>query len=437
MTEANHLWCERAWVGDQVLERVAITCDAGGVITSVSPGSDPGGARILSGLVFPGFANTHSHAFHRALRGRTHEHGSFWTWREAMYRLANRLDPSSYLDLATATYAEMVLAGFSTVGEFHYLHHQPSGEPYDNPNEMAELLRDAAKRAGIRLTLLDACYLTGGIGEPLNQYQMRFGDGDAGRWAERFTLLKPDENTVIGAAVHSVRAVPADQLSAVAKAVPRQPLHVHVSEQAKENEECRAVYRVTPAQLLYDQSVLGPFTTAIHATHLARNDIGLLAGSGSGACICPTTERDLGDGVGPVDDMARAGSPISLGTDQHAVVDPFEEMRGLEMNVRLITGERGIFDPAVLVAAATTAGHRALGWPSNGRISVGSSCDLVSVDLDSVRTAGSEPAQAIMTATSADVRTVVIGGREIVNEGRHEIGDVARMMEKAVNSLWA
>jgi formiminoglutamate deiminase len=265
---------------------------------------------------------------------------------------------------------------------------------------------------------------------------LRFGDRDAQGWAERFSLMKPDENTVIGGAIHSVRAVPADQMSTVVKAVNGRPIHVHVSEQVKENEECQAAYRVTPTQLLYDHAVLGPATTAIHATHLTRNDIALLGGSGSGACMCPTTERDLGDGVGPVDELARDGAPISLGTDQHVFVDPFEEMRGLEMNLRITTGERVILDPSTLVTAATTAGHRALGWPTSGNIAVGNACDLVAIDLESVRNAGADPAQVVVTASAADVHTVIAGGRAIVTDRQHEIGDVAQLLEKAISPLW-
>ncbi|HKY46737.1 MAG TPA: amidohydrolase family protein, partial [Acidimicrobiia bacterium] len=182
-------WCEFAFVGGNTERGVRVTCDDDGSIAEVSIGTEQGGASVLAGVVLPGFANTHSHAFHRALRGRTNARGSFWTWREEMYRIANRLDPDTYLELATATYAEMVMAGFTAVGEFHYLHHQPDGTPYSDPNHMGEVLKEAAKRAGIRLTLLDTCYLSGGIGQPLRPEQVRFGDGNVDRWAERSSML--------------------------------------------------------------------------------------------------------------------------------------------------------------------------------------------------------------------------------------------------------
>jgi formiminoglutamate deiminase len=228
-------WCEFAFVRGSTEPGVKVSCGDDGSITEVSIGVAQDGASVLAGVVLPGFANTHSHAFHRALRGRTHARGSFWSWREEMYRIANRLDPETYLKLATATYAEMVMAGFTVVGEFHYLHHQPDGTHYSDPNHMGEVLREAAKRAGIRLTLLDSCYLSGGIGQPLRPEQMRFGDGNVDQWADRISRLVADENTRTGAALHSVRAVPAEAMPTVAEAAAGRPLHVHLSEQSQEN----------------------------------------------------------------------------------------------------------------------------------------------------------------------------------------------------------
>ena len=353
-----------------------------------------------------------------------------------MYRIANLLDPETYLELATATYAEMVMAGFTAVGEFHYLHHQPDGTPYSDPNHMGEVLREAARRAGIRLTLLDTCYLSGGIGQPLRPEQIRFGDGNAARWAERMSALSDDENTRIGSALHSVRAVPEEAMSTVAAAAPSRPLHVHVSEQLQENGECLAIYGATPTELLDNHGVLGPRTTAIHATHVEPADIALLASTSTGVCLCPTTERDLGDGIGSGFALDQAGVAISLGTDQHVSIDAFEEMRGIEMDQRLKEQARGLFPPDQLIRISSEHGHRALGWPNGGRIAVGSPCDLVAVDLDSVRTSGSEPEQVVMAATSADVRTVVVGGRVMVSEGKHQVSNVPRILREAITPLW-
>src|SRR5680860_891041 len=269
---------------------------AGGRFTAVRPESSPGDAQVLPGVVLPGFANAHSHAFHRALRGRTHDGGgTFWTWRERMYAVAAQLDPDSYLALATATYAEMALAGITTVGEFHYLHHAPGGASYDDPNAMGEALRQAAADAGIRLTLLDTCYVAGGLDatghSPLDKTQLRFGDGDAARWAERVAGLAESDGMRVGAAIHSVRAVPSDQLGVVARAAAGRPLHVHLSEQPAENEACQGFYDMTPTALLDVEGVLGPRTTVVHATHLTDADIATLGSAGTTVCRCPTTER--------------------------------------------------------------------------------------------------------------------------------------------------
>lgn len=432
----NTFWCEFAFVDGNTERGVKVNCDDDGSITEVSIGAEQGGASVLMGVVLPGFANTHSHAFHRALRGRTNARGSFWTWREEMYRIANRLDPDTYLDLATATYAEMVMAGFTAVGEFHYLHHQPDGTPYSDPNQMGDVLKEAAKRAGIRLTLLDTCYLSGGIGQPLRPEQLRFGDGNVDRWAERSSRLTADENTRIGAAIHSVRAVPADAMPKVAEAASGRPLHVHLSEQPQENGECLAIYGVTPSELLSREGILGAETTAVHATHIEASDIALLSSSATGVCLCPTTERDLGDGIDSGFALDQAGVRISLGTDQHVAIDAFEEMRGIEMNQRLTEHARGLFPSDHLIRISSENSHRALGWPHGGRIAVGAPCDLVAVDLDSVRTSGSEPDQIVMAATAADVLTVIVGGREIVAQGQHQVSNVPRILREAITPLW-
>ncbi|NUT91540.1 MAG: amidohydrolase family protein, partial [Saccharothrix sp.] len=216
-------WCERAWLPDGVASRVLVRADRGRIVSVSTVDTIPLGCERLYGMVFPGFANAHSHAFHRGLRGRTHgDGGTFWTWRDRMYELASSLTPDSYLRLARAVYAEMAVAGVTAVGEFHYLH--------DGGNEMGEALRQAALDAGIRITLLDACYLAGGIGQPVTGVQERFSDGTGERWAARVSDLREDDNTRVGAAIHSVRAVPRETLSLVAGAFPDRPLHVHLSE---------------------------------------------------------------------------------------------------------------------------------------------------------------------------------------------------------------
>ncbi|MFF0526343.1 formimidoylglutamate deiminase [Actinomadura nitritigenes] len=437
-----------AWLGDGVAADVLIEAD-GERITSLTRGVPaPPRAQHLPGLTLPGLANAHSHAFHRALRSRVQTNrGTFWTWREQMYRVADRLDPDSYRALARAVYAEMALAGISCVGEFHYLHHRPGGAPYDAPNAMGEALIAAAADAGIRITLLDTCYLTGGIGQPLKGPQLRFGDGTAGNWARRVDTLYEQTDKAgrlharVGAAIHSVRAVPREQVRAVASWAKehRAPLHVHLSEQPAENTACLGAYGVTPARLLAEAGALGPLSTAVHATHLTGDDIGLLGATTTGVCMCPTTERDLADGIGPARGLADAGAPICLGSDQHAVVDLFEEARAVELDERLRTRVRGHWTAGELLAAATSNGHYALGWPEAGRLEPGAYADLVTVALDSVRTAGAGPAHAaeaaVFAATAADVRHVVVSGRQIVHDGRHLlVDDVPGALAAAVES---
>lgn len=416
--------CAAAWLPDGVHERVLVSCTEDGRIASVESDVDESaGAELLAGMVFPGFANTHSHAFHRALRGRTHDRsGTFWTWRETMYRVAEGLDPDSYHALATRVFTEMVLAGYTCVGEFHYLHHGPGGARYTDPNAMGQALVRAAERAGIRLTLLDTCYLAGGIDEPLAGAQLRFGDGDVDAWAERVSSLTvPADRVRLGAAIHSVRAVPVKALWQVAAWAEERdaPLHVHLSEQPAENAACQAAYGCSPTELLSKHGALHRRTTAVHATHLTAGDIRLLGRARATACFCPTTEADLADGIGPARELADTGATLALGSDQHAVIDPFAEARALEYGERLRTGRRGRFSPAELVAAGTVGGHAALGWSDAGRIAVGAPADLVAVRMDGPRTEGCLPEQVIMAASAADVHTVVIGGRVVVREGRH------------------
>jgi formiminoglutamate deiminase len=436
---------EWAWLGPErgVAERVLVEVE-GDRVAAVTEGVDPpAGSTRLGGVTIPGLANGHSHAFHRALRGRTHRvGGDFWSWRELMYQVAGALDPDRYLELATAAYAEMALAGITAVGEFHYLHHDPAGRPYADPNRMGEALAEAAGRAGIRLTLIDTCYLRAGLdGRPLGGAQVRFGDGDAEAWAERAGAVAERPGLRVAAGIHSVRAVDEAAMATVAAwaADRRAPLHLHLSEQRAENEACLAATGRTPAALASSAGVLGPRTTAVHATHLTGDDVALLGASGTAVCLCPTTERDLADGIGPALALAGAGSPLCLGSDSHAVVDLFEEARAVELDERLASGRRGNHRPADLLAAATGTGMAALGWDA-GRLAPGHLADLVTVGLDSVRLAGARPAEAVdhlvFAAAAADVTSVVASGRRIVADGRHLlVGDVPAALGRAIAAL--
>jgi formiminoglutamate deiminase len=413
---------------------------AGGRITAVRPDSTPAADAVrLPGLTLPGFADAHSHAFHRALRGRTQDgRGTFWTWRDRMYALAARLDPDAYHRLARALFAELALAGISCVGEFHYLHHAPDGKPYADPNAMGSALVQAAHEAGIRITLLDTVYLASSVdGAPLTGVQERFGDGSVAGWAERAFQLADTDTARIGMAAHSVRAVPAAALGELAELVGDRPLHVHLSEQRAENEACHRAHGCSPTELLHSFGLLGERTTVVHATHLSDLDRTLLGDTGTGVCFCPTTERDLADGIGPARELVDAGSALCLGSDSHAVVDMFDEARAVELHERLRTEHRGHFTAAELLHAASLAGHQALGWSDAGAIAPGWRADLVSVRLDGVRAAGAEPlAGAVFAATAADVAEVVVDGRLVVHDGRHTSVDAATELAASIAELW-
>ncbi|MFC7495211.1 MULTISPECIES: formimidoylglutamate deiminase [unclassified Nocardioides] len=415
---------ERAWVDGAVRDDVLVEIEDG-LFTSVTPLGQsltlPGEASAhnvrfprptgetatLPGLTIPGLVNDHSHAFHRALRGRTQrERGTFWTWREQMYAVAERLTPDTCFALARATYREMVAAGYTAVSEFHYLH-EP--EP-----AMGDALRSAAAEAGLGITLLDTCYVSSGFGAPPEGVQLRYSDGTAERWAER-----------VGdgpAAIHSVRAVPRGQLHVFRG---RAPLHVHLSEQVAENEACLAAYGVTPTRLLHDEGLLGPGTTVVHATHLTDDDIAVLGATRTNVCITPTTERDLADGIGPARRLAEAGCRITIGSDSHAVIDPFEELRGLEMDERLATQVRGHWSAAELLEIGTRT-----------RIAVGEPADLATIDTASPRTAGTgaDENTAVFAATGADVTHVVVGGERVYTSADDEA--IGRELDSAMGALW-
>jgi formiminoglutamate deiminase len=400
-------WCELAWLGGERPEAaVRIDCGAG-LIAGVSADVPCGDAVRLPGLTVPGFANAHSHAFQRALRGRTQapSGGSFWTWREQMYALAASLDRKKSYALARATFAEMALAGITLVGEFDYVH--DSGP-----------LIEAVADANVRMTLIDTCYLHGGLD--------RFHDAGADAWAARVAPLEPlPPHVRLGAAIHSVRAVDPEAAAVVAAFAAERglPLHAHVSEQPAENEECLERYGLTPLGVLARAGAVTDRFTAVHATHFSDDDARLLADAGAYCCMCPTTERDLADGIGV------PPGRLTLGSDSHAVIDMFEEARAVELDERLRSGVRGVHAGADLLRAATATGYESLGWPEGGRLEVGALADFVSVRLDGVRLAGTRPEDAVdavvFAAGAGDVDTVVAAGEVIVRDGRHLYVDVA------------
>ena len=420
-------WAEWAWLGgdDEAAVSGMVLREEGGVFTAVETGvpAAPAGVTVLSGITLPGLVNGHSHAFQRALRGDA-SGADFWTWREAMYSVAAVLDPDLLYSLARACFAEMAQAGVAAVHEFHYLHH---------PEGMDDAVVEAARAAGVRLLLLDTCYLRAGFdGGELETVQRRFSDGDVDRWAARASALAARHPGVeVGAAIHSVRAVDAASMKVVAAwALDRTvPLHLHLSEQPAENEACKTATGRTPTELCDEVGVLGPGTTAVHATHVTPTDIDLLGRSGTAVCLCPTTERDLADGVGQAAALAQAGCPMQLGSDSNAVVDQFEEARAVELDERLVTGRRGHHRAPALLSAA--AGGR--------RLEAGGLADFTTVSLTSARLAGFDPQRAaahlVLAATASDVDTVVVGGRTVVDGGVHVTLDVAGELRTAIAAV--
>jgi formiminoglutamate deiminase len=391
--------------GGRFEQGVRIETD-GGLITGIDLDTvaQPGDLGLVA--VVPGFVNAHSHAFHRSLRGRTHDAGGdFWQWRSRMYAEAAALTPSGYRELATRVFTEMRDAGYTSVSEFHYVHHQVDGTPYA-AHDMEVALAEAADVVGIRLLLLDTLYVRGGVGAALAPEQLRFGDADADAWLRRWHSLRDAlaayPLVTVGAAVHSVRAVEPADLSAVAAGLPEDvPLHVHVSEQPAENEQCLAAYGLTPTALLADHGLVTDRLHAVHATHLTEDDIRLLGDAGATVVMCPTTEADLGDGIGPAPELLAAGARLAIGSDQNAVIDPWEEVARLELDQRLRLRRRGVFSPAQLWHA---------GSGSDG-LRVGAPFDAVELDLGSARVRGADVNQLPLVARSGDVTATIVAGR--------------------------
>lgn len=419
--------------------------------------------RLKNRALLPGMVNAHSHAFQRVIRGRTEHRSrsavrdSFWTWREAMYAAAARLTPEDLYDASRMAFTEMALSGITSVGEFHYLHRAPDGAEYDDPNLLAKQVVRAAQDVGLRVALLRVFYARSGFETPPNARQRRFIEADPSVYVRHTEALmhelsKADDDKTtrgawVGVAPHSVRAVPRDGLRAAAAfaAANQLPLHMHVAEQPAEVAACLAETGRTPVALLADEGVLSPRFTGVHAVHVTTEEARALARAGALVCACPTTERNLGDGVVPADLFFNEGVALALGTDSHTQIDLLEDARELEYHLRLQRIERNVLAPganeeadkkhatdeeaadisslaARLFECATRGGARSIGAPS-GALEPGRPADFFTVDLDdtSIAGAGDEdllPAVLFSLARTA-VREVAVGGRLVVEEGRH------------------
>ncbi|HEV2034710.1 MAG TPA: formimidoylglutamate deiminase [Candidatus Dormibacteraeota bacterium] len=410
MNGSGRWHAEHAWLG-HLAHDVLIEVENGSFKAVTEGVAAPAGAIRLDGWTIPGLANVHSHAFQRLMRGTAESGGGdFWEWRTQMYRHAG-WSAANYLKFAGGVFREMLEAGITAVGEFHYLHRAG--------NALGEALIDAARQEGIRITLIDACYLRGGMdGRPLDPIQASFSDGDVETWVRRVDELKDGIGVRIAAAIHSVRAVDPSSMRIVAAWARKRnaPLHVHLAEQPAEVEECLAAEGCTPAQLLEREGIFGPDLTAIHAIHLDDRDTSMLGRHRVSICACSTTERDLGDRVGPLRALADAGCPLTVGSDSNAVIDILEEARGLELDQRRATGRRVLHQPEELLRAATADGMRALGWES-GELKPGMLADFITLDKrGQSQFYEVDAAQLIFGFSGCDVTNVVVGGKTVVSK---------------------
>ena len=403
------LWhAEQAWLGRPAGNVLIEVAD--GRIANVIEGVDrPVNAIALKGWTVPGFANAHSHCFQHLLRGEVESGaGDFWEWRERMYGFTD-WNPEDYFNHARVVFREMLEAGITAVGEFHYLH--------NHGNELGVALIDAARQEGIRITLIDACYLRGGMdGGELDERQLSFSDGDADRWARRMDELRDADGVRIAAAIHSVRAVDPESMRVVATYARerRIPLHVHLAEQPGEVAECTRIEHCSPAELLEREGILGSDLTAVHAIELGAHDIELLGANHVSICACTTTERDLGDGVGPLGQLVAAGCSLAVGSDSNAVIDMLEEARGIELDQRRLTNRRVLHQPAELLAAATSGGMRALGWDA-GELAPGKLADFVTLEGPRITRRELNAGYLVFALGGRDVTNVVVGGQTVVS----------------------
>lgn len=386
--------------------------------------------------VLPGIANLHSHAFQRAMAGLTETQGSeadsFWTWRDWMYRFAAVLTPDDVLCIARQLYAEMLEAGYTSVCEFHYLHHAPGGVAYAPPSAMADAVIEAASEAGIRLTLLPVLYQRGGFdGRPLGETQRRFGHA-LDHYLALVESLRNQQSPMlqVGVAFHSLRAVDPATMRQVLAALPdaRMPVHLHIAEQVAEVQDCLATHGRRPVRLLLDEMPVDARWTLVHATHLDAEEVQGIAASGATVALCPSTEANLGDGLFPLREYLQAGGRWGIGSDSHVSISPVEEMRWLEYGQRLVAQRRnrstlvpGSTGEALLrgvsASAASASGHAV------GMLEPASYADVISLDEGSPVLAGARPEDLagrwIFSGNGPVVDSVWVGGRRVVERGRH------------------
>jgi len=433
----------QAWLPDYIYTEgrfrsgLALVADGAGKIVELSENA-PGATRLAGRAMLPGLINAHSHAFQRIIRGRTEYRSqnatdSFWTWREQMYAAATQLSPDEIYNVSRIAFLEMAKTGITAVGEFHYLHHSPDGSPYSDRNQLGHEVIRAANDVGIRIALLRVAYARSGFNTAPNPRQVRFIENSPDTYIAHLDLLLNSINTKdgmiwAGVAPHSVRAVPLDYLKQIiAFANERQlPVHMHVAEQPAEVDACIEEYGRSPVALLDTEGLLSDRFTAVHAIHVTPKAIAALARSGAGVCACPTTERNLGDGVVPTDLYFKSNVPVSLGTDSQIQIDLLEDARELEYHLRLKKMERNVLAPenetgasalaTKLFECATVNGAKAIGF-DGGKLEAGAPADFFTVDLNDISIAGASTdellANIVFSLSRTAIRDVVVNGKQL------------------------
>jgi formimidoylglutamate deiminase len=450
------------YAAGEVRAGAALTVEGGLVAALGEPARSAELVRLPGSAILPGLVSAHGHAFQRAIRGRTERRAAgrsnFWSWREAMYAAASRLGPEELHAIARLLYLEMARAGVTTAGEFHYLHRDPAGRSYADPDELAKRVATAAREVGLRVSLLRTSYARAGFGRPAEEGQRRFvepsPDGAVLAVERLASVYRGDPLVSFGLAPHSVRACPAAWVSELAREAERRglPLHLHVSEQPREVEECRAEHGVSPVALLERCGAVGPRTTAVHAIHLDEEDVAVLGRAAVTVCACPTTERDLGDGVVPADRLLAAGARLALGVDSCVEVDLLAEARALEGHLRLLRQERGVLAEEGgatdllarrLYRFASAGGMASLGLPG-GALAPGEPADFVVVSLEDPSIAGATAddllALVVFSMARTAVRDVHVAGVPVVQDGRAarlNEGRVVAEARAALGRLWS
>ena len=458
-----------AWLPELIYDagnfktQVAVICNDHGTIVEVGPvGELENPVSLKNRALLPGLVNAHSHAFQRVIRGRTeyrtaNNKDSFWTWREMMYGAVTRLTPEDVYDASRMAFLEMALSGITAVGEFHYLHHAPDGTAYNDPNLMAQEVVRAANDVGLRIALLRVAYARSGYETEVNPQQLRFIETNPEAYLKNVEQLRSDlgdgEMAWVGIAPHSVRAVPLNYLKEIVNVANQQrlPVHMHVAEQPAEVSACIEEYGRSPVALLETEGLLSERFTAVHAIHLTPKAVGMLAEARALVCACPTTERNLGDGIVPADSFFKQGVRVALGTDSHIQIDLLEDARELEYHLRLQKMERAILDPggslilrkglaARLFGCATVSGAESINAPG-GSLEPGRAADFFTVDLNDPSIAGAAPddllSSIVFSLSKTAVKDVVVGGKRIVEDGRHaQQEEIVERFKALQERLW-